>query len=65
MEDLSRVRVTMGGVAAPIQYAGMTFAGVYQINVQVPEGVAAGDQAVSLTIAGQSSQANAVLAFQR
>jgi hypothetical protein len=60
------VSVTIGGLPAPnVSYAGLTpgfaglyqvnFAGLYQVNVVVPDGVPAGDQAVMVAIAGQSS----------
>ena len=37
--------VTVGGISAPISFAGLApgFVGLYQVNVQVPQGVAAGD----------------------
>jgi uncharacterized protein (TIGR03437 family) len=40
----------IGGVAAVVEYAGLTAqaAGLYQINVRIPESVADGDQPVSL-----------------
>jgi len=52
------ISVTIGGIAAEVQYAGLTpqSAGLYQINVRVPAGVAPGaDVPVIVTIAGQSS----------
>lgn len=45
--------------AANIQYAGMApglMAGVYQINIQIPTGVAAGDATVKLAVNGVNSQ---------
>jgi uncharacterized protein (TIGR03437 family) len=41
----------------------MTFAGVFQINVRVPEG-AAGEQPVRLVLNGQMSQTNVLLAVE-
>jgi trimeric autotransporter adhesin len=52
------VTVTMGGLAAAVQFAGLTsgFNGLYQINAVVPHGVTPGDQVpVSITVAGQTS----------
>jgi uncharacterized protein (TIGR03437 family) len=39
------VRVTLGGVAAEVLYAGIapTFSGLYQVNVRVPAGIEPGD----------------------
>jgi len=62
--NLSQVQVTIGGKAAPVLYAGMTFAGVFQINVQVPSGIADGDLPVLLTVARESSPPGTVLTFQ-
>jgi adhesin/invasin len=52
------VSVTIGGQAATVTFAGLApgFAGVYQVNAQVPAGVAAGDATpVVLTQGGFSS----------
>lgn len=65
MSDLSLVRVTVGGVSAAVQYAGMVYAGLFQVNVQVPDGIGEGDLPVVLHIGGQSTQPDAVLPFRR
>jgi uncharacterized protein (TIGR03437 family) len=52
------VSVTIGGVSAPVAFAGLTpgSTGLYQVNTTVPAGIAAGDGVpVVLTAARQSS----------
>jgi uncharacterized protein (TIGR03437 family) len=48
---------TVGGVPAAVAYSGLApgFVGLYQVNLQVPAGVASGNQPVILTIGGASS----------
>jgi len=55
LSDLTQLHVTIGGVPATVQFAGITSPGVYQINVIVPQ-LANGDQPILATIAGVSSQ---------
>ena len=49
--------VTIGGSAAQVSYSGLApnFVGLNQINVQVPAGLATGNQPVIVTIGGASS----------
>ncbi len=49
--------VTIGGVAAPVQFSGLApgFTGLYQINVTVPSSIAAGTQPVVVNIGGVAS----------
>jgi uncharacterized protein (TIGR03437 family) len=51
----TQLHVTIGGVAATVQYAGMVAPGEYQINVLVPQ-LQDGDQPILATIGGASSQ---------
>jgi uncharacterized protein (TIGR03437 family) len=60
------VSVQLGGVtlaAQDVLYVGVspTYSGLYQVNLRVPAGAAAGDQALVITVGGISSPANAVL----
>ncbi len=55
LSNLTQLKVTIGGVAATVQFAGIVAAGEYQINVMVPQ-VPNGDQPILATIAGASSQ---------
>ncbi len=50
------VTVTIGGQPANVTFSGLAplFAGLYQVNVQVPAGTAAGDQPLVLQIATSS-----------
>jgi uncharacterized protein (TIGR03437 family) len=49
--------VTIGGAPAHVDYAGLSpgFVGLYQINAQVPSGLAPGNQAVIITMNGIQS----------
>ncbi len=62
--DKSQVSVTIDGVPATVSWAGVTFAGVFQVNVQVPELTRGGNLPVRLSIGGASTQSAGVLAFQ-
>jgi uncharacterized protein (TIGR03437 family) len=53
--------VSIRGVNAQVQWAGIVSPGLYQLNVQIPN-VAAGDQPVQANISGFQSVANAFLA---
>jgi uncharacterized protein (TIGR03437 family) len=55
LANLSLLHVTIGGVAATVQYAGMVAPGEYQVNAIVPL-VANGDQPILATIGGVTSQ---------
>lgn len=60
----SRVTATVGGLPATIQFAGRVSGGLYQINVQIPSGVAPGDQPVRISTLGATSPAGVFLAVQ-
>jgi uncharacterized protein (TIGR03437 family) len=56
-----QVSATVGGVTAPVSFAGLApnFAGLYQVNISVPAGVITGAPVV-LTIGGATSKAAAL-----
>ncbi len=58
--------VSIGGVPAVVEYAGIPQggAGLYQINVRIPESVADGDLPISLAY-GQATSSNAFLTVRR
>jgi len=62
------VTATIGGLTAPVQYAGGAFglvAGALQVNVQIPAGASAGSSVpIVLNIGGSATQANVTLAIK-
>jgi uncharacterized protein (TIGR03437 family) len=64
------IQVTIGGVIlapADIGYAGVTptSAGLYQLNIRVPDSVQSGNQPIVVSVNGIASPAGAYLAVQR
>jgi beta-glucosidase len=64
LADPAGVTVTIGGETAQVQYAGMTIAGVYQINVTVPADLADGIYEVAAMADGQPTTVTTVLPVQ-
>jgi uncharacterized protein (TIGR03437 family) len=56
---------TIGGITANVAYAGIAIAGVYQINVTVPDTAPDGDLPVIISLGGSSSVATATINVQR
>ena len=54
-------RVTIGGVVAVVQFAGLVGPGEFQFNVVVPAGLGNGDQAIVATYNGASTQTGTLL----
>jgi uncharacterized protein (TIGR03437 family) len=61
--DLSRVRVSINGQPATVEFAGLTFAGVAQVNIVVPAGVPNGDQRLEIRV-GDEPAHGALIAIQ-
>jgi uncharacterized protein (TIGR03437 family) len=64
---LGAVTATVGGVAAPVEYAGTApglVAGGVQVNVLIPGTASSGNVPVLLTIQGVSSQTGVTIAVQ-
>jgi uncharacterized protein (TIGR03437 family) len=60
----SEVTATIGGVNAPVQYAGRSASGLDQLNMLVPK-VADGDQPVVATVGGAPTQTGAYITIQQ
>jgi uncharacterized protein (TIGR03437 family) len=58
------VTVTIGGTTITPAFAGLTGAGLFQINVAIPPGLGSGDVALSAVVAGASTQNGAVISLQ-
>ena len=62
------VTAMVGGLSAPVQYAGGApglVAGVLQVNVQIPQAVPTGSSVpIIISVGGQNSQANVTLAIK-
>jgi len=60
----SPVTITIGGVAANVSFAGITEAGLYQLNLTVPPGTGEGDQPVRATVSGIQTPVGPVVTVQ-
>jgi len=58
------VQISIGGVAAAVQFAGLTGSGLYQFNVTVPSSLPSGDAPVVATIGGASTQSGVAITVQ-
>jgi uncharacterized protein (TIGR03437 family) len=62
-ETVERPEVTIGGIPAAVYFSGHApgWTGLYQINVQVPQGLASGRQPLVIGIAGVISRSVPIL----
>ena len=58
------VPLTIGGIPATVAFSGLVSAGLYQINVTVPAGLASGDQPVSAMVGEFPSGAGPVITIK-
>jgi uncharacterized protein (TIGR03437 family) len=58
------VQITIGGVTAPVAYAGLVESGVYQFNLTVPATLPNGNAAVVASIGGVQSQTGVSIPVQ-
>ena len=56
--------VKIGGVNATVQFAGLVAPGEFQFNVVVPSSIPNGDQSITATYGGQSTQAGTLVTIQ-
>ena len=57
--------VTIGGIQAQVQYAGLVYPGEFQFNVVVPMNVPNGDQPILATYGGASTQTGTLITIQK
>ena len=53
--------VTVGGVPANVSFAGLVSPGEYQFNIQIPAGLADGDQPIVASYGGQTTPAGSLI----
>jgi uncharacterized protein (TIGR03437 family) len=56
--------VTIGGITAPVTFAGLVSVGTYQFNIQVPSNVPDGDLSLTATFNGLSTQPGLLITVQ-
>jgi uncharacterized protein (TIGR03437 family) len=56
--------IKIGNIPAPVSFAGLGGVGVYQFNLVVPANVPSGDQPITVTYNGLTSQANVFITVQ-
>jgi uncharacterized protein (TIGR03437 family) len=56
--------VKIGGVNATVQFAGLVASGEFRFNVEVPSSLKNGDQSITATYGGQTTQAGTLITIQ-
>jgi uncharacterized protein (TIGR03437 family) len=63
-ETTNPVRLTIGNTPVTPSFAGLSSAGLYQINLTVPVGLGIGDLSLVATVAGAQTQFGVVISLQ-
>ncbi len=58
------VQITIGGASVKPLFAGLTAAGLYQINLIIPNGIGTGDVPLSAMVSGAQTQSGVVISLQ-
>jgi uncharacterized protein (TIGR03437 family) len=58
------VQIMIGGAVVVPFFAGLTSAGLYQINLIIPAGLGTGDQTLVATVGGVQTQSGVVISLQ-
>jgi len=61
---VNNVQVQIHGVTINPDFAGLSSAGLYQINLKIPPGLGTGDQPLIATVAGVQTQSTVVISLQ-
>jgi len=64
LADPNSLRVTVGGTPITPDFAGMTGAGLFQINLKIPAGLGSGDLPLSAIVGGASTPSGVVISVQ-
>jgi uncharacterized protein (TIGR03437 family) len=56
--------VKIGGSNATVQFAGLVFPGEFQLNITIPSGTPDGDQSITATYSGASTQLGTLITIQ-
>jgi uncharacterized protein (TIGR03437 family) len=56
--------IQVGGITATVPFAGLILPGEFQFNVIIPTNVPAGDQTITATYNGSTTQAGSIITIQ-
>jgi uncharacterized protein (TIGR03437 family) len=58
------IALTIGGTSVIPSFAGLSYAGLYQINLTIPAGLGTGDLPLAASIGGAETQSGVVISLQ-